>query len=84
MKKQICKYCTHYSAYYKQWADGYGRLNNGFCAKHQKPQTQFETCEDYISREQKEKSMQERLLISLEQALTVINEIAEILKEKNE
>jgi len=82
MKSQKCKNCTHYSAYYKQWSGSYGRLNNGFCSKHQKAQTQFETCENFLSSGQKEKIREKRLLIQLEQSLISINEIAQILKEK--
>jgi len=82
MKIQNCRNCTYYSAYYKQWSDGYSRLNNGFCSKLNKPQIQFETCEDFKSSEQKEKSREERRLVALDSALTSINEIAQILKEK--
>ena len=82
MLSQKCKNCTFYSAYYKQWSSGYGKLNNGFCSKHQKFQTQFETCEHFKSNEIKEKRREERLFTSLEQALEAINDIAQILKEK--
>lgn len=82
MKNQICKNCTYYSAYYKQWSNGYGRLSNGFCSRNNKPQTQFEACEGYKSNEQKEEMRQIRMIKSLEQALTSINDIVQILKEK--
>jgi len=82
MKVEKCKNCTFYSAYYQQWSDHYGRLNHGFCSKHQKSQTQFEFCQNFISNEQKEKRREERLLFSLEQASKSINEIAVILNEK--
>ena len=84
MKKQICKNCTFYSAYYKKWSDCYGRLNNGYCSKHKKPQIQFENCGEYKSSEQKEKMRLERLYVSLERALISIDEITQILKEKND
>jgi len=82
MKAEKCKNCTFYSAYYLRWSSHYGRLNNGFCSKQQKPQTQFETCEDFKNNEAKEKSREERRFIALEQALASINEIAQILKKK--
>jgi len=82
MLSQKCKNCTFYTAYYKQWASGYGKLNHGFCSKRQQPQTQFETCEDFKSNDIKEKRREERLFLSLEQALESINDIALILKEK--
>ena len=82
MKSQKCKNCTYYTAYYKKWAASYGRLNNGFCTKHRKPQIQFEACEDFKSDEQKEKMREGRLFSSLEQSLKSINEIAQILKDK--
>jgi len=82
MKKQICKKCTYYTAYYRRLSDCYIRLGNGYCTKHKKPQTQYETCEDYKNNEFKEQSREERLFVSLEQSLTSINEIAMILKEK--
>lgn len=82
MKNPNCKNCTFYSAYYRQWSDGYGRLTNGYCSKHNKPQTQFETCECYKSNEQKEKMREKRMFVALEDALTSINEISQILKEK--
>ena len=82
MKTQKCKNCTHYTAYYKKWSASFERLNKGFCAKHQKPQIQSETCEDFKSNEQKEKRREERLFDYLEFSLKSINEIAQILKEK--
>jgi hypothetical protein len=82
MKTEKCKNCMHYTAYYKQWASSFGRLNNGFCSRHQKPQAQLEACEDFKSNEQKEKRRDELRLKHLEQALESINEIAQILKEK--
>ena len=82
MRSQICKNCAFYTAYYKQWAASYGRLNNGFCARCQKPRTQFETCEDFKDNEIKEERREKRMYDSLEQALKSINEIALILKEK--
>ena len=82
MKVQKCTNCTYYSAYYLQWSNCYGKLNHGFCSKQQKPQTQFEACEDFKSNEAKEKRREERLFDSLERALESINGIAQILKEK--
>lgn len=82
MKKEICKNCTYYAAYYKQWSEGYSKLNNDFCSKFQKPQSQFEYCTDFKSNEEKEEMRAERRLKSLDQALTSIIEIAQILKEK--
>ena len=79
---QKCRNCTFYTAYYKQWASGYGRLNEGFCRKHQKPQTQFETCGDFMSNEKKEEMREKRRLKDLDRAIESINEIAHILKEK--
>ena len=79
---QKCRNCTYYSAYYKQWCSGYGRLNTGYCSKHEKQQTQFETCEDFKSNVQKEKSREKRRMDALEQALESINEIVQILREK--
>jgi len=83
MEKQLCINCTFYSAYYKKWSACFGELNHGFCAKHQKPQKQYETCQEYKSNDQKEKTRHQRLLLSLEQSLTSINEIAQILKQKD-
>ena len=81
--KNICKNCTFYTAYYKQWSDGYGRLNEGHCRKHNKLQTQFKFCDFFQSNEKKEKMRAERRMVALDQALTSINEIALILKEKS-
>lgn len=82
MKKQICKNCTFYTAFYKQWAGSYGRLNNGYCAKHDKPQIQFETCNIFQNNEQKERRREKVRLEYLEHALKAIIEIAQILQEK--
>ena len=82
MRVQKCKNCTYYSAYYKKWSSHFGRLNNGFCSKHQKPQKHLNSCEDFRSNEQKEKMREERLFEKLEQSLTSIYEINQILKEK--
>ena len=81
MKSQICKNCTYYTAYYKKWSACFGILNNGFCTKRRRPQTQFEACEDFKSSDQKEKRRKERLFDFLEYSLKSINEIAQILKE---
>lgn len=80
---KLCQNCTHYTAYYRKWSGGYSRLNNGFCSQNKKPQTLFETCDNFKSDEQKEKRREDMRLTALEQALTSINEIAHILKEKN-
>ena len=82
MTGQKCKNCTYYTAYYKQWANGYGRLSSGYCARQNSPKTQFESCEDFKSNETKEKRRDEKRLEYLEQALKSIVEIAQILKEK--
>jgi len=82
MKSQKCKYCTYYSAYYKRWDGQFERLANGFCVKHQKQQIQIETCDGFKSNEEKEKRREERLFVSLEQSLSSISEITQILKEK--
>jgi len=82
MRIQNCKNCTYYSSYYKQWSDCYSRLNHGFCSKHEKPKIQNETCGNFKSGEQKEKRREERLFSSLERSLESINQIAQILKEK--
>ena len=83
MLSQKCKNCTFYTAYYKQWAAGYGKLNHGYCSKHEKPQTQFETCGSFLSNAKKERRKEERRLVCLEQALRAIIEIAQILKEED-
>ena len=82
MKLQYCKNCFYYSAHYKKLSAGFARLNNGFCAKYQKPQTQYETCEDFKNNEEREKRREERLFVSLEQSLESINQISQILREK--
>ena len=84
MKTEKCKNCTYYVAYYEQFSSGYARLNHGFCQKHSRPQKQADTCETFKSSEQKEKRREERRFDYLEQALTSINEIAQILKEKQD
>jgi len=82
MIKSICKNCTFYSAYYKQYSSGFGKIDHGYCSKQQQPISQHETCENFKSNEAKEKSREERRLVALDQALESINEIAQILKEK--
>ena len=82
MKKEICKNCTHYAAYYQQRSDSYSRLNHGFCSKHERGQGQYGVCEVFKSNELKENRRQKRMLDSLESALTSINEIAQIIREK--
>jgi len=57
-------------------------MDKGFCSQHQKTQTQYATCDNFKSNEQKEKTREERLFLSLERALTAVDEIAKILKEK--
>ncbi|MCL2375077.1 MAG: hypothetical protein FWC82_00915 [Firmicutes bacterium] len=81
MKTLKCKNCAHYTAYYKKWICNFERLSNGFCEKHQKLQTQHETCDDFKSSEQKEEGKKRKLLSSLEQAVDSINVIAQILKD---
>ena len=82
MNSQKCRDCTFYTAHYKKLAHGFVKQNNGFCRNHQKHQTQYKTCENFKSNEEKEKRREERLFKYLEQSLQSINEIAQILKEK--
>ncbi|MCL2556417.1 MAG: hypothetical protein FWE03_05330 [Firmicutes bacterium] len=82
MKTQKCKNCTYYTAYYKQWAACYSRLNNGFCTKHNKHQTQVKTCEDFKSNERKKRVREKILFEALAQSINSINDIAQILKER--
>ena len=82
MQSQKCKNCTYYTAYYKQWSSGYGRLSNGYCSRCEKLRTQYETCENFKSNALKEKRREERLFVYLECALESINEIVQILREK--
>ncbi|MCL2675267.1 MAG: hypothetical protein FWE84_01580 [Firmicutes bacterium] len=83
MRSQRCRNCEYYSAYYKQRSSGYEKLNKGFCSKHQKEETQFKTCENFTSNEHREKIKEQLRLDALDGALKSINEIAQILKEKN-
>lgn len=82
MQTQKCKNCHYYSAYYKQYSDGYFRLSHGHCSKYRRPQTQYEICENFKNNEQKEQQLSIKILDSLELAITSIIEIAHILKEK--
>lgn len=82
MKSKICKNCAYYSAYYQKWSDSFGKLNKGSCSKRNISQTQFETCENFRDNEQLEKMRYKRTMQSLERALSSINDIAQILKER--
>jgi len=82
MKSQKCKYCAYYTAYYKKHIIGFERTNVGHCLKFRKLQTQLETCENFKCGEKKEQRQQERIFVSLEQALKSVNDIGQILKEK--
>ena len=84
MKKPLCRNCAFYIAYYMQMSSSYSKLNHGFCSKHQKSIKQFEICEDFKDNEIKEQRAESRRLAHLEQALTSITEIAQILKEKDQ
>jgi len=84
MKKNICKYCTFYTAYYEKFSSNFSRLSHGFCKKQNIPQLQFKTCDDFKSNEQKEKMREKRLFSHLEQSLISINAISHILKEKTD
>jgi len=84
MRAQQCKNCIHYTAYHKKLPASYCRLTNGFCSKHDKQQSQSETFESFVSNEQKEKRDEFILFHSLECALKSIDQIAQILKEKEE
>lgn len=82
MKKERCKYCTFFTAYYRKEASGLCKSSYGFCKTHSKFINQFKNCEHYKSNEQKEKLQEQLRLEALDQALKSINEISQILKEK--
>jgi len=82
MKKNKCKNCTHYSAYYKLLAVSFTKLNHGFCAKHKRPQAQKEICDDFNCNQQKEQLRERILFDALENALKSIDHITQILKLK--
>ena len=83
MKVQKCCNCTFYSAYYKQWASGYGKMETGYCQKHNATQKRYHACEDFKSNEQKEVRREKMRFDALDQALQSINDIAHILKEND-
>ena len=82
MKVEKCKNCTYYTAYYEQFSSGFVKLGHGYCSKQKQQQKQFDTCEQFKNNEQKEKWKEKRRLAILDEALNSINEIAQILKEK--
>jgi len=85
MQKNICKNCAFYIAYYKKLGVTFAQLNNGFCLKHQKSATKFESCEEYnIKQKEKEKQIEKRVLSYLEHSLISIIEIAQILKQRED
>lgn len=81
MKKQICKNCAYYSAYYKKWSASFGELDHGHCDKLKNDTTRYDTCADFKSNERKELLRKERLLTALETTLSSVTEMAQILKE---
>jgi len=83
MKTEKCKNCAYYVAYYRQWNSGYGRLIDGACSKHRRPQKEYNTCEDFKNNGQSEERKEKSMLDHLECALISLNDIAHILKEKN-
>ena len=84
MKKHLCQNCVYYTAYYRQSSNSYSKLNDGYCSRHEKPKTRFEVCGEFKSNERKEKKREQWRLDNLDRALISINEIALILKEKEE
>lgn len=82
MLKEMCRNCTYYVAYYRQFSSGYGKLNHGHCQKQCEPKKCNETCSAYYSNEKKEKRKEEMMFKQLAQALTSINEITQIMNEK--
>jgi len=82
MKTKRCYNCAFYSAYYKQWFDGFHKQSHGFCSKINEPQKQHQSCQYFKDNERREKTQEERLLSHLELSLQSVNQIAQILKEK--
>lgn len=82
MKKEICKNCTFYCAYYVQFSSNYTRRNQGYCKNKNCPIKERETCENFKSNERLEKMRSKRLLTNLERASVAIDEMAQIIKEK--
>ncbi|MCL2255295.1 MAG: hypothetical protein FWC11_00360 [Firmicutes bacterium] len=83
MKKEICKKCEHYSAYYKKHICSFSPLRHGTCSLHKKSIEEFETCKNFKCNKSKEKRKGEFLLTRLENCLLDIHLISQILKENS-
>jgi hypothetical protein len=81
--KLICKNCQYYVAYYKQQSSNFVKLNHGHCTTHKKPKGQHgAVCEAFTGKKRIE-AVRERLRFKeLDRALKSINEIAQILRER--
>lgn len=84
MNSQKCKDCAYYTAYYKKLSSSFEKTNVGVCSKHKKIKTYLENCGEFKNNERREKENEKRLFVFLEQALKSINDISQILKEKQE
>ncbi|MCL2255313.1 MAG: hypothetical protein FWC11_00455 [Firmicutes bacterium] len=81
MKKEICKKCEYYSAYYQKHIYSFERLKYGVCSFHKKPIKEFDECENFKCHEKREKRKDSFLLIQLEHCLFDIHNISQILTE---
>ena len=84
MRKQTCKYCRFYCAYYRKLSASFCSTLKGHCSKQNRLMKDNETCGNFVLNELKEKRNSMLLIYSLENTIASINQIAQILKEKEE
>lgn len=82
MKKQTCISCTFYNAYYMQFGGSFKKTYNGYCSRSNKIRTKSDSCTDHINNCIREERTEKLRLKNLDKALKSINDIADILKEK--
>lgn len=72
----------YYSAYYRQRKAGYEKLSYGICSIYKQERKKNESCKTFKLDELREKKRKASLYLYLEQAAKSINDIIDIIKEK--
>ena len=80
-KKNVCWNCGNYKAYYTKGFCHFDKKNYGYCSKQQKTVSCHEDCEHYRSNYQSRRFRKTVALRALNDILTHLSEIRQILSE---
>lgn len=79
-----CENCYYYIEYYTKSFDHFNKTKSGFCKNRRQYIKGKEVCEQWKDNEIKKETRKRISMETLENAITYIREIAQILKEEND